>query len=208
VSSSPSYLDPVVLRLLVGETVLDVGCGYGRWGSLIRSNYWESGLDAPPAVDGFDAFEPNVELCRRSGAYRNVWQQRLPSALEGSWDTVLACEVIEHLEQAEVEAAVATLEAAARRRIVFTTPNWRYDRSGGDTLVGYNEFEAHHAFVSRRFFRQRGYSLARAGYGNQVRGARGKAGEIGGSVSLRQALQAVPRMLPFLATTLVAYKDL
>ena len=65
-SSSPSYLDPVVLPLLAGTTVLDAGCGYGRWGTLVRANYWEAGLAAPPEVDGFDAFAPNVELCARS----------------------------------------------------------------------------------------------------------------------------------------------
>src|SRR5438552_1358311 len=95
-SSSASYLDPVVLPLIVGESVLDVACGYGRWCHLIQSNYWEAGLSQPPVVDGFDAFEPNVAHCRRSGCYRKLWQQTLPSALDGTWDTVLACEVIEH----------------------------------------------------------------------------------------------------------------
>jgi hypothetical protein len=53
VSSSPSS----------AETVLDVACGYGRWGCLIRSNFWEAGLSRPPDVDGMDAFE---------GEYRSV----------------------------------------------------------------------------------------------------------------------------------------
>src|SRR5687768_10925265 len=108
-SSSPSFLDPVILPLIIGETVLDVGCGYGRWGFLIRSNFWEAGLAAPPTVDGFDAFEPNVELCARSGSYRRVWHQRMPSPLPGSWDTVLACEIIEHIDQSEVEHVLNVL---------------------------------------------------------------------------------------------------
>ena len=47
-SSSPSYLDPIILPLIIGESVLDVGCGYGRWGNLIQSNFWEAGLSSPP----------------------------------------------------------------------------------------------------------------------------------------------------------------
>jgi SAM-dependent methyltransferase len=207
VSSSPSYLDPIVLSLLAGESVLDAGCGYGRWGNLIRSNFWESGLEAPPAADGFDAFPPNVELARSSGCYRSVWQQTLPSPIEGEWDTVLACELIEHLHEDDVETVVLELERVARRRVVFTTPYWRYDRGGGDSIVGWNEFEAHHAHVPRAFFKKRGYRTLRAGYGNQVRGAKVKVGESGERPPFRHLLQAVPRAAPFLPSTLVAYRD-
>src|SRR5262249_36773399 len=137
-SSSPSFLDPIVLPLLKGDTVLDAACGYGRWGNLIRTNFWEAGLKEPPAIDGFDAFEPNLELCTRGGAYRNVWRHTLPSPLPGQWDTVLACEIIEHLPEADATRAIDVLEQAARRRVIFSTPNWHYLRGGGDTIVGYN----------------------------------------------------------------------
>jgi ubiquinone/menaquinone biosynthesis C-methylase UbiE len=39
VSSSPAFLDPVVLPLVKGTSVLDVACGLGRWGALPQSNF-------------------------------------------------------------------------------------------------------------------------------------------------------------------------
>ena len=202
-SSSPSYLDPVVLPLIVGETVLDVACGYGRWCHLIQSNYWEAGLTAPPLVDGFDAFEPNVEHCRRAGCYRKVWQQTLPSLLEGSWDTVLACEVIEHLPEHEVTAVVDLLEHAARRRIIFTTPNFPAFRGGVDTQLGHNSFDAHLSYVPRSFFRSRGYRLRGAGWGNPTN----PLVRITSRMRLAPSLHSVPRAFPALGESVVAVKD-
>lgn len=121
-SSSPSFLDPIVLPLIVGEFVLDVACGYGRWGNLIYANFWEARLSAPPQVDGFDAFAPNVELCQGHHCYRKVWQHTLPHPIEGKWDTVLACEIIEHLPQSDIDRVFAVLEGAARRKSSFRHP--------------------------------------------------------------------------------------
>jgi SAM-dependent methyltransferase len=203
-SSSASYLDPVVLPLVVGETVLDAGCGLGRWCHLIQSNFWEAGLERPPAVDGFDAFEANVDRCRQGGCYRQVWQQLLPSPLEGSWDTVLACELIEHMPQEQVEEVVTLLEAAARRRIVFTTPNFPAYRGGADTVVGHNSYEAHLSYVPRSFFRARGYRLRGAGWGRPghplVRATT--------RLRLAPSLHSLTRLVPPLAETIVAVKDL
>jgi hypothetical protein len=203
VSSSASYLDPVVLPLIVGETVLDVACGLGRWCHLIQSNFWEAGLPTPPAIDGFDAFEPNVEHCRRSGCYRNVWVQTLPSPLEGSWDTVLACEVIEHVPQAQVEDVVGLLERVARRRIIITTPNFPAYRGGGDTIVGHNEYEAHLSYVARSFFRSRGYRLRGAGWGNP----RNTLVRATTRLRLAPSLHSMTSRLPALAETIVAVRD-
>jgi 2-polyprenyl-3-methyl-5-hydroxy-6-metoxy-1,4-benzoquinol methylase len=204
-SSSASFLDPIILPLIVGETVLDVGCGYGRWGHLIRTNFWEAWLPSAPAVDGFDAFEGNVEACRRYGGYRRVWQQQLPSPLEGRWDTVLACEVIEHLPPEHVDDVITQLESVAARRIIFSTPNWPYFRGGDDTAYGYNEFEAHHSYVSRDTFKRRGYAIEGAGFGlNPTLRITRLVRRLG----LSGALELLPRRIPAWGDVIVAHKNL
>jgi 2-polyprenyl-3-methyl-5-hydroxy-6-metoxy-1,4-benzoquinol methylase len=203
VSSSWSYLDPVVLPLIVGDTVLDVGCGLGRWGTLIHTNYWEAKLEHPPEVDGFDGFAPNVEYCRSHGAYRRVWQHMLPARLEGEWDTVLAVEIVEHIPQSEVSAVIDELERVARRRIIISTPNSPLFRGGLDTPVGFNPLEAHVSYVSADFLRERGYAIRGAGFGRYNSWLALTAKRYG----VRTALTTIPFRLPSLAETIVAYKD-
>ena len=185
--------------------MLDVGCGYGRWCHLIRSNYWEAeARPQPPAVDGFDAFQANVDFCRAANCYRRVWQQELPSPLEGFWDTVLAVEVIEHV--AAFEEVVELLEEVAAKRIIFTTPNWPFFREGHGTMLGFNEFEAHLSYVPGEFFEHRGYELRGAGWGRPtsrfVKATKRRLGE------KAQLFSGLPRVFPSLGETLVAFKDL
>ena len=205
-SSSPTFLDPIVVPLIRGRTILDVGCGYGRWGCLLRTNYWESGLSEPPIVDALDAFAPNVDYCKSLGVYNRVWEQCLPGTVDGSWDTVLASEILEHLDQDQVPSTLETLENAARRRIIITAPNWHDVRPGSATFLGYNEFEAHKSHISRRYLKDRGYKLLGGGFGNP------------GKLAIRAMMKLSPLRIPrFLASitaeipawghTLVAYKD-
>jgi 2-polyprenyl-3-methyl-5-hydroxy-6-metoxy-1,4-benzoquinol methylase len=203
VSSSWAYLDPAVIPLLVGETVLDAGCGLGRWGALIESNYWEAKLARQPAVDGFDAFAGNVEHCRRRGVYRRVWQQSLPSPIEGSWDTVLAVELVEHVSPADVGKTLDALEAAARRRVVVSTPNSEILRPGMDTPTGFNPFEAHLSYVSRDLLKSRGYTVRGVGFGRY----NSRLALTAKRLHLRRTLTSVPWRLPSIAETIVATKD-
>jgi SAM-dependent methyltransferase len=203
-SSSWSYLDPVILPLIAGESVLDVGCGMGRWGALIETNYWEARLNSAPAVDGCDAFEPNVEHCRERGAYRRVWVQKLPSPLDGRWDTVLACELIEHIPQVRVAETLDLLEGAAAKRVIVSTPNSALYRGGSDTPLGFNELEAHVSYVPAELLKRRGYRIYGAGFGRYnsrlaLRAARWR---------LRRSLVSLPYRIPAIAETIVAVKDL
>ena len=206
-SSSPTFLDPIVIPLIVGETVLDVACGYGRWGNLITTNFWEAGFQRPPLIDGFDAFAANVEHCAANGAYRNVWQQTMPTPLTGKWDTVIACEFIEHMPEAEVEGVVDILEQAANKRIILSTPNFPYFRDGGETMLGYNEYEAHKSYVDRKRLKRRGYRTIPAGLPNPrsvtIRALR----RLGLYHRLERPLSGLLDLLPNLANSYVAYKD-
>jgi 2-polyprenyl-3-methyl-5-hydroxy-6-metoxy-1,4-benzoquinol methylase len=189
--------------LIVGETVLDVGCGLGRWGALIETNYWEAGLPAPPRVDGLDAFAANVEHCRARGAYRRVWQQTLPSPLEDSWDTVLACEFIEHVPEEAVETVLDSLEGAARRRIIVSTPNSPLLRPGSETIVGFNPYEAHVSYVSRDLLHRRGYRIRGVGFGRY----NSRLARIAKRFGVRNTLTTLPRAFPAIAESIVAVRD-
>lgn len=205
-SSSPCFLDPIVIPLIRGKTLLDVGCGYGRWGCLVSTNYWETQGSAPMEVDGFDAFLPNIALCQSKNVYRKVWHQQLPSPIQGKWDTVLASEILEHLSEEDVPGVMEALEQAATGRIIFTTPNWAYYRGGGDTIVGYNEFEAHKTHIPREYFLERDYTVIGAGFGNPTHPVVGAFSVMQGD--WKGALEILPRLIPELAHTIVAYKDL
>jgi hypothetical protein len=166
-SSSPSFLDPIVLPLIKGSRVLDVACGFGRWGCLMRSNFFEWGLSDPPVVDAVDAFAPNLEYVRKLNVYRKVWQAQLPCEIPRStYSTILASEVLEHLPQSDIERTLNEFESAALERVIVTTPNFECLRSGGQSFVGMNEFDHHLSFVSPAFLRQRGYRIFGAGFGN------------------------------------------
>lgn len=197
--SSPLNLDWVVVPLVRGETVLDVGCGYGRWGALIRHNYWEAGLQEPPAVDGVDGFEPNIEAVRQGGYYRHAWHQLLPGTLDGSWDTVLACEIVEHLPDDAIGSVLDELERVARQRVIVSTPNGPAFRPGRDTPDGFNELEAHRSYVPRSVLRRRGYRILGVGFGPP--GSRLEHFRLG------RDLASLSLHLPVFAASYVAYKD-
>jgi 2-polyprenyl-3-methyl-5-hydroxy-6-metoxy-1,4-benzoquinol methylase len=49
---STSALDEVVLNFVLGRKILDVGCGLGRWGHLIRVHLQIKGIE--PEIIGID----------------------------------------------------------------------------------------------------------------------------------------------------------
>lgn len=205
-SGSPSFLDPYILPLIRGESVLDVACGYGKWGHLIYCGYYEAGLEQPPRIEGLDAFQENVDFCSRHQCYSRVWQQVMPSPLEGQWDTVLAPEFIEHLPEEQIEEAVTILERAARKRVIFTTPNMPALRDGHDTLVGFNKYEAHLSYVPRSWFTKRGYRLIGAGWGNHTHLFVKVVRRL--HLPFESGLHSLPTVFPSLGKQVIAVKDM
>jgi 2-polyprenyl-3-methyl-5-hydroxy-6-metoxy-1,4-benzoquinol methylase len=96
--------------------ILDVGCGYGKHGVLLREY-----LDPTPIVDGVEAWEPYVEPHRLRGIYDNLFVGDVLTYTERQldpYDLVVMGDVIEHLEKA------AALDFISRVRgwLVIATP--------------------------------------------------------------------------------------
>jgi SAM-dependent methyltransferase len=146
-----------VINNVVGVRILDVGCGYGKWGALLKK-YTAPG--ATRYVAGVDLFPGHVATLRKEGVYDEV---REGSALDlpfedHSFDTVIACEVMEHLPPGSGRSLVAELRRVASACVIVTTPAFPCLRGGGETRDGYNPHEAHQAIYNYREFRSFGFT--------------------------------------------------
>jgi SAM-dependent methyltransferase len=167
--SSPVILDAVVIPLIRGPKILDVGCGFGRWGSLINTNYWETcsgNKSEKPAVIGCEGYRPNVELARGNGFYDKIVKLRFPPlAFEtSSFNTVLVLDVIEHLKKEEGLKLVEDAKRIASDRVILSTPNRQALRDAHITMTGWNGLEAHVSYWPRSYLRGLGFRLYGAGW--------------------------------------------
>ena len=147
-ATSPLEFDPIVLPKIRGHTVLDVGCGYGKWGFLIKKYFWitvDGNATSSPRVFGIDKYLPGLNELRKHQVYDGLaWTDAvlLPFGSK-EFDTVVATEVIEHIPKDKGALLLSELERVARHCIIISTPATREIRGGLDGLYGYNPYEAH-----------------------------------------------------------------
>jgi hypothetical protein len=101
-----------IMQHLQPQSVLDIGCGFGKYGVLLREylDVWHERLD--PAhwqarLEGIDAFaqyrNPIWDYVYQT-IYTGEVQQILPTL--GKYDAVLMADVIEHLERTDARSLV------------------------------------------------------------------------------------------------------
>ncbi|MGD2066983.1 MAG: class I SAM-dependent methyltransferase, partial [Candidatus Bathyarchaeota archaeon] len=73
------------------KTVADFGCGFGRWGHIIRSEAGSGGNNA--FVVGCDAFRPSLQQAKKYSPYDElvVCDIRQPPFKENAFDITIAC---------------------------------------------------------------------------------------------------------------------
>jgi ubiquinone/menaquinone biosynthesis C-methylase UbiE len=154
VGSSPLEIVPRVLSEIRGNRVLDVGCGCGVYGYLLR-NKWQDTYpgrvqfedfarrdpanDQPQLLAGVDVQVENVRRCARHSIFDFLAlarAQELPFP-DNYVDTVLCIEVLEHLPPAEALRAIRSFERIARQRIVITVPKEALDEETGRDERGF-----------------------------------------------------------------------
>ncbi len=161
-STSPLSLDHVVIPRIVGDSVLDVGCGYGKWGFLAKKYFWntENGdIMREPFVAGVDLYSPNLARLNKHSIYNLLTQSnamRLPFK-DNSFDTIIAMEIIEHMPEEDGFKLLSELERVARKRVMLSTPNKLDLRGGVEDESGFNPHEAHLSWWKIKTFKKLGY---------------------------------------------------
>lgn len=160
--TSPLTLDHVIIPKIRGTAILDVGCGCGKWGFLVKKYFWSSqngSTMSEPFVVGVDRYFPLLPELNRHRIYDlliHADATALPFQ-DKSFDTVLAIELIEHLTKANGLQAFKEFERIARRCIILSTPNRKCLRDGIETLNGFNKYEAHLSWWQIRDLQSLGY---------------------------------------------------
>jgi hypothetical protein len=79
------------------KRALDVGCGYGKYGVLLREY-----LESHPVVDGVEAWEPYVKDHNLKGIYNKLFIDDVTNLSDKTlsvYDLVMMGDVIEHIEK-------------------------------------------------------------------------------------------------------------
>jgi hypothetical protein len=116
------------------ESVLDVGCGPGKYLNKIP-------ISRRAGVDAYEPYLASVSTRTYLGRAQDV----LPEIGDGFYDLVIALDFIEHLTAEDATAVVAEMKRIAARRVLVFTPtgfqandggyepearNWQVHRSG------------------------------------------------------------------------------
>lgn len=131
--------------------VLDVGCGLGEWGFLIRTR--KNGF---PFLIGVDIWHPHLKRLRRLNIYDALVHVKIPFLpfRDKSFDVSLACEILEHLQKSSGYQLLEELERVSRRLIIVSSRfGWPQEEIYG------NPYEKHVSEWYPQELVQLGYSV-------------------------------------------------
>jgi len=121
-SHSP-IIDRFVLGLLGedldGLMILDCGIGYGNWAYQIKAK-----LGYEPYITGLEIHRPYIERQSKLGLYDKLVEANVLDIPfdNGYFDIVLACEIIEHLDQKDGLKMINEIERVSKNLVIITTP--------------------------------------------------------------------------------------
>jgi len=161
--SSPPELDAVVLRLIDGQTILDLACGLGKWGCLIRTSL--SALEKTSMqkeyIIGTDLFLPHLLRAKYLRVYDDTIQHHISYLpfRDKSLDVVLAAEVIEHLTPENGYLLLKEMERVSRKTVIVTTPTPRVVFSGETNRIMFSPYDKHITSWRIRDFKKLGFRV-------------------------------------------------
>jgi len=136
---TPIFVAQYVLPQIEGTVVLDLGCGDGLYGCLMRTCWWQtiSGSQEPDFIQtlnpkqqdpdyivGVEIDDTVIQKPKEHKIYDELIMSsahKLPFK-DNTFDTILCIEVIEHTQKNISCKVLAELDRCARTRIILTTP--------------------------------------------------------------------------------------
>ncbi len=109
--------------------MLDVGCGSG---TLVTLPLGEEGFN----ILGIDLDQTSIDFARIQNIFRNVsFEKKTVEEVEGEYDIVLACEILEHLERPVEFLKTLSSKLKTNGILILTTPNgYGWSEKEGDLV--------------------------------------------------------------------------
>lgn len=129
------------LRALQPSSILDVGCGWGRWGFLAREflEIWEHRFrDWRVRIDAVD-IHPGTWTPVHTFVYDRIIEADIRELTPDPYDVAICCDVIEHMDRDDGTRVLNTLREACGHVLVGIPLGAGWLRPGHDD----NPFEAH-----------------------------------------------------------------
>lgn len=146
---------PFILKFfpedLSGKKLLDLGCGKGIYGYLIRATKNSQGA----TIIGLDSNKENINFVNKFRIYDKIILSRLPhlNFKPKSIDFILCSEVIEHISKKAGKKLLDKIDEICKEMTVITTPNVFFQPAGSEDI------DRHISFWSVEDFRKRGYKV-------------------------------------------------
>lgn len=129
----PLFLHPFISFFtpdIKNKTVLDVGCGRGLNGSIIRATRdWSGSI-----IIGMDINKDSLQFCNSFNIYDKLVRGFLPKLpfKSKSVDFILCTEVIEHLKKKDGITLLKEIDRVCSGRAIVSTPNLFFDTMHGE----------------------------------------------------------------------------
>jgi 2-polyprenyl-3-methyl-5-hydroxy-6-metoxy-1,4-benzoquinol methylase len=187
-----SYFTPLVLT----GNVVDLGCGKGINGFLIRASRYLH--DAK--VIGLEINEDYINFCKQHNIYNEIIKKKLPILpfKNKTIELIICTEVIEHLTRKDGTKLLDEIDRTCNGRAIVSTPNIFFETMPGDSD------DRHLSLWTVEDFKSRGYKV----YGLGV-----KMPLLWGDkfLKIKQALYyfftPISYLFPYISGSLIAIKD-
>ncbi|MEM4468897.1 MAG: class I SAM-dependent methyltransferase [Candidatus Nezhaarchaeales archaeon] len=177
----------LILHLVKGHSIADLGCGLGVWGYAIRCRLRNA------LLIGIDISLEALKFIKRYHVYDGLLLASCPfiPLRDKSVDTVFCIDVIEHLSKSQGLKLLRNMEKLAKKRIIVTVPTPRIVHQSPEHISVWRaeEFKA---------------------YGYKVIGVRFRYHTLTHPIKymLIWLFELLGHFIPALASIIVAYKDL